>query len=147
MEHNENIDIENNNANIATNKETEQMIKIISFMCMFMCETLAKRIVSMILILAGIPNARVTELSKLCDRSVRSLRKDLKTKEIESLFIVKGGGQKSKVKDVETEIIDEIEKNNYTSRQEIADMIYEKFGIKISVWAVGRLLKKTKLEP
>ena len=87
MEHNKNIQINDN-----TSIETKQMVKIISFLCIFMCETLAKRIVSMILILVCIPNARVTELTNLCDRSVRSLKKDLKTKETESLFILKKGG-------------------------------------------------------
>jgi len=139
-------DNENNKINDNTKIEIDQMKKIISFLCMFMCETLAKRIVSMILLLAGMPNARVTELVNLCDRSVRSLKKDLRTKEIESLFIVKGGGQKAKLNDIETEVIEEIEKNNYTTRQQISDMIWEKYGIKVSVWAVGRMLKKNKIK-
>ena len=67
-------DNENNKITDNTKIEIDQMEKIISFLCMFMCETLAKRIVSMILLLAGMPNARVTELVNLCDRSVRSLK-------------------------------------------------------------------------
>jgi transposase len=44
---------------------------------------------------------------------------------------------------VEKEIVEEIENNNYHSQQEIADMILEKFSLKVSLSAVGRLLKKT----
>jgi hypothetical protein len=50
--------------------------KIIGFLRNVMTETLAKRIVSMALIVVGIPHERVTELTGLCDRSVRELRKN-----------------------------------------------------------------------
>jgi predicted secreted protein len=49
--------------------------KIISFLRNVMTETLAKRIVGIILIVVGIPNDRVAELTGLCDRGVRELRK------------------------------------------------------------------------
>jgi len=118
--------------------------RVMSFLCLFICDTLAKRIVSLILIVAGVPNARVTELTGLCDRSVRSLRKAIETDDnIDNLFVVGGGGRKSKLGDVEAEIVTEIENNNYHSRQQIADMIQERFGIKVSLSGVGRLLKKT----
>jgi len=118
--------------------------KVMNFMKIFMTETLVKRIVSMILISLGIPNKRVTELTGLCDRSVRALKKSLESGEIDSLFHVGGGGRKSKLKDIESSIIEEIEKNDYHSRQQIADMIQEKYGMKISLPVIGKLLKKTK---
>jgi hypothetical protein len=49
--------------------------KIISFLRNMMTETLAKRIVSLVRIVVGAPNERVTELTGLRDRSVRELRK------------------------------------------------------------------------
>ena len=118
--------------------------KVMNFMKIFMTETLVKRIVSMIIISLGIPNKRVTELTGLCDRSVRALKKSLESGEIDSLFHVGGGGRKSKLKDIESSIIEEIEKNDYHSRQQIADMIEEKYGMKISLPVIGKLLKKTK---
>ena len=63
---------------------------------------------------------------------------------VDSLFEVKSGrGRKSKLKDVESRIIEEIEKGNYQTLQQIADMIQEKFEIHVSIMAVSRLLKKT----
>ena len=123
----------------------ENVIKrVMNFMKIIMTETLVKRIVSMILISAGVPNKRVTELTGLCDRSVRGLKKSLESGEMESLFHVGGGGRKSKLKDIESSIIEEIERNDYHSRQQIADMILEKYGVKISLPVIGKLLKKTK---
>ena len=118
--------------------------KVMNFMKIFMTETLVKRIVSMLLISLGTPNKRVTELTGLCDRSVRALKKSLESGEIDSLFHVGGGGRKRKLKDIESSIIEEIEKNDYHSRQQIADMIQEKYGMKISLPVIGKLLKKTK---
>jgi len=117
---------------------------IIAFLKLLMTETLAKRIASMTLIAAGIPNARVTELTGLCDRSVRSLRKSLEKGEAENLFYVGGGGGKSKLTGFENAIIEEIESGNYTNRRQIADMIQEKYSIKVCVNTVSNLLKKTE---
>ena len=39
-------------------------------------------------------------------------------------------------------LIEELSNNNYHSHQQIADMIQEKYGIKVSLPAIGRLLKK-----
>lgn len=121
--------------------------KAMSFLCLFICETLAKRILSLVLIAAGVPNARITELTGLCDRSVRSLKKAIERDDnIDKLFVVGGGGRKSKLGDVEAEIVEEIENNNYYSRQQIADMIQERFGIKVSLSGVGRLLKRNRIK-
>jgi transposase len=131
------------------NPETEphtasvQILKmVISFLEVFMCKTLAKRIMSLVLIAAGVPNVRITELTGLCDRSIRSLKKAIAEGDTKNLFTVDGGGRKGKLADVEKEIVEEIENNNYHSRQEIADMILEKFRLKISLSAIGRFLKK-----
>jgi len=106
---------------------------------------LVKRIVSMLLISLEIPNEKVTELTGLCDKSVRTLKKAMKNGETESLFVVSGGGRKRKLVDVESAVIEEIEKNDYHTKQQIVDMILEKFGIKVSVDTVKNLLKKTGL--
>ena len=41
-------------------------------------------------------------------------------------------------------VVEEIEKGNYQTLQQIADMVNEKFGIKVSIMSVSRLLKKKK---
>jgi transposase len=115
---------------------------ILNFLQLLMPETLAKRITSMALIGMGQPNNKVTELTGLCDRSVRSLRKALEKDEIDPLFQVGGGGGKSKLAGFESAIIKEIETGNYSNRQQIADMIQEKHGIKVCLNTISNLLKK-----
>jgi len=117
---------------------------IIRFLQMFMTETLAKRVVGIALIAVGIPNARITEATGLSDRSIWAFKKAIKSGDIDNLFIAgHGSGRTGKAKGFENAIAEELGKNNYHTRQQIADMILEKFGIKMSVSAVGKLLKKT----
>ena len=107
---------------------------------------IVKFICNQSLITAGIPDVRVTELTGLCDKSVRSLRKKLEDGNTDDIFLVKSGGNvKSKIADHEAAIIEEIETGNYTNRQQISDMIHEKFGIKVSLTGVSNLLKKKAL--
>ena len=118
--------------------------KVIEFLQLFMPMTLAKRVIAIVLLSAGLRTSYVTELTGLCDRSTRGLLKSMQEEDIESLFYIKSGsGRKSKTSGVEAEIVAEIEKENYHTRQQIADMIKEKFHVSVSVATVGRLLKKT----
>ena len=118
--------------------------KVIEFLQQFMPMTLAKRVVAMVLLSAGVPTSYVTELTGLCDRSTRGLLKSMQEEDIESLLSIKSGtGRKSTTSDVEAGIVAEIEKGNYHTRQQIAEMIKEKFHVSVSVATVGRLLKKT----
>src|SRR5215469_14129309 len=126
--------------------ETESIIKkILCFLQLFMCETLAKRIMSMVLISVGLPNKRITELTGYGDKSVRVLKKALASGEVSDLFHVGGGGKHRKLKDVEEAIVEEVNNNTYHSQQQIVDMVNEKFGIKVSVDTIRRLLKKRVL--
>ena len=117
--------------------------KILNFLRLIITETLAKRIISMILISVGVPDARVTEMTGLCDRSVRTLRKKLSEGETDGIFQVRGGGGTSKLADFESAIAEEIETGSYTNRQQIADMIHERYGVKVSLSTITNLLKKT----
>jgi transposase len=120
------------------------MKTVIRFLRMFMTKTMAKRVVSLMLIAVGIPNTRITEATGMSDRSIWMLKKGIHSGDIDALFTAgRGSGRIGKAKGFESAIAEELEKNNYHSRQQIADMIFEKFGIRMSVSAVGRLLKKT----
>lgn len=137
-------DTEKTKAVESSNENPDAIKKILNFLQFFLPVTLAKRLVAMILLAAGVSTKRVTELSGLCDRSTRGLLKSMREEDIENLLVIKkGSGQKSKISGVETEILKELEQNNYHTRQQIADMIKEKFQIQISVSAVGKFLKKT----
>jgi transposase len=111
-----------------------------------MTETMAKRIVGLIFIAVGIPNARIIELTGLSDRSVWNFKKAIISGNIDSLFVAgHRSGRTGKAKGIESAIAEELEKNNYHTRRQVADMILDKFGISMSVSAVGRLLKKMAL--
>ena len=118
---------------------------IYSYLQLFISPVIARRIISAILIVAGARNAYITELTGLSERGIRDLKKLLANDDTNSLFEIKNGrGRKPKLEDIESQIVEEIEKGNYQALQQIADMIQEKFEIKVSIMSVSRLLKKTK---
>jgi transposase len=117
---------------------------VILFLQMFMPATLAKRIVGVVLIAIGTANDRITELTGMSDRSIWRAKKALNSGNIDDVFeLGRGSGRLGNAKGFESKIIEELERNNYQTRQQVADMIYEKFGITMSVSAVGKFLKKT----
>ena len=116
----------------------------VGFLEIFLPKTLAKRFVAIILLIVGIPVKTATELSGLSERSLRTLHKQLEEPDISEIMVFHhGGGRSAKVSGLEEQIIAEIETNNYHTRQEIADMVLEKFHVKMSRTSVGRFLKKT----
>lgn len=118
---------------------------IYSYLQLFISPVIARRIISIILIIAGTRNSYITELTGLSERGIRDLKNQLVNDDTNSLFEIKSGrGRKSKLKDVESQIIKEIENGNYQTLQQISDMIQEKFQINVSIMSVSRLLKKTK---
>jgi hypothetical protein len=117
---------------------------VVHCLLMFMPETLAKRIVGVVLIAIRTPNDRITELTGMSDRSIWRAKKAITGGNIDDVFAIgHGSGRPGNAKGFEREITEELGKNNYHTRQQVADMIYEKFGITMSVSAVGKLLKKT----
>lgn len=123
-----------------------KVIKAInSYLQLFISPVIARRIVSAILIIAGVRNPKITELTGLSERGICDLKNQLMSDDVDNLFKIKAGrGRKSKIKDVESQIVEEIEKGNYQTLQQIADMIHEKFEINVSLMSVSRLVKKTK---
>jgi len=123
-----------------------KVIKAInSYLQLFISPVIARRIVSAILIIAGVRNPKITELTGLSERGICDLKNQLMSDDVDNLFVIKAGrGRKSKIKDVESQIVEEIEKGNYQTLQQIADMIHEKFEINVSLMSVSRLVKKTK---
>jgi transposase len=124
--------------------DTAQIIdKALIFLRLFMCETLAKRVMGIVLIAVGLPDSRAAELIRLSNKSFGMLKKRLDNDELDSMFHIAGGGRKRKLAEIEGAIVDEINNGAYHSHQQIADMIQEKYGIKVSLPVISRLLKKT----
>ncbi len=118
--------------------------QVIEYLELLMPMTLAKRLVAIILLAIGMPVKNAMALTNQSERTMWTLKKGMQEKSVSELMEIKSGnGRKSKFSDIEEEVIAEIESNNYHTRQEIADMIEEKFHLKVSRSAVGRLLKKT----
>ena len=117
--------------------------KVIIFLKLFICGTLAERVISMVLVAVGLPDNRVAELTGLCEKSIGTLKKRLKSGAVDSMFYIAGGGRKRKLAGFEGSIVEEINNGTFHTHQQIADMIQEKYGIKVSLPVIGRLLKKT----
>ena len=137
-----------NNAYVRNDDEAKGIINIIlGFLTLFMPITLAKRVISMILIAGGVKVSCIVELTGLTDRSVKTHGRKIRNGEVSSLLNLKEGrGRKSKAYGIEDQILAEVENGNYHTRQQISEMIKEKFNISMSVSAVGKLLKKTTYE-
>ena len=118
---------------------------ISSYLQLFISPVIARRIISAILIIAGARSTEISELTGLSERGVYDLKNQLMSDDVDNLFEIKAGrGRKSKIRGIESQIVEEIEKGNYQTLQQIADMIQEKFKINISLMSVSRLVKKTK---
>ena len=135
-----------NNNSVEKQGTNAVIVQIIGFLSIFIPETLAKRIISIILITADMEISQIARLTGCCDKTVKAVKKRLSEQDIRNLLKLNGGGgRKSKYAEVEESIVNEINQNQYHSRQQIADMIYEKYGLNVSVSAVGKLLKKMAL--
>ena len=141
--------MKNQNQNEARKKDEHysntMILKVIEFLGMFMPITLAKRIVCIIVLSIGVSKEEAARISGFCDKTVSSIKKKLDSNELNTLFVINGGGRKSPLVDYEAAIIDEIANNAYYTKQQIADMVFEKYGIKVTQQAIGKLLKKREL--
>lgn len=116
----------------------------IDFLQLFLPITLAKRLVAIILLAVGVPVKNAVGLAGLCEKSMWTLKKQVREKPVQDLMVIKAGsGRKAKTSGIEEQILAELDSDNYHTRREIADMIEEKFHVRMSVSAVGRFLKKT----
>ena len=90
----------------------------------------------------GFDNKNINRLTKYGESTIQKLQSDMRKKSLSALPTIRGGGRKATSAGIEKEILNELEKGNYHTRQQVADMIKERFNITVSVTAVSRLLKK-----
>ena len=135
------------NRYVKTDRDRIASIKVvINYLQLYIPETTAKKLVCVILIAVGMSVVEIAELVGVSERSVQTTGRAIKDGSISSVLSHrKTSGRKSKTANVEEQILAELEKGNYHTRQQIADMIKEKFQITVSLPAVGRLLKNTAL--
>ena len=114
------------------------------FLDTLMPETLSKRAASTMLIAAGLGNEKIVELTGMCIRSVRTLRKLMQEQEAtSSIFSIKpGSGRKKKTAGMEEEIFAELDKGEFQTHKDVMRILKEKFGIEVSINLVSRLMKR-----
>ena len=131
------------NENPATPEEATY-IEILNKLCEGMPRTIADRIIALTLLSAGVEDKKVSEIVGIKIRQIHTLKKSIKNgTSSEFLSIKSGQGRKPILADFEEEIFEEIENNGtYSTRKEIADMIEDKYQIRVSENTISRLLKK-----
>ena len=114
------------------------------FLDTVMPETLSKRTASALLIAAGLGNEKIVELTGMCIRSVRALRKLMEEQEATSaIFAIKpGSGRKRKTEGIEEEVFAELDKGECKTNQQVVDMLKEKFDIVATTRLASRLVKR-----
>jgi transposase len=115
---------------------------VIDFLTLFLCITIAKRVICVILIVADVPCKRIAELANLSMRTVYQIKRDISSGLTPNFKIAKGGGRKPQFLGVQHAILDEINTGIYHSYQQIVDMIKNLFNITTSLSAVAQFLKK-----
>ena len=135
---------ESKNSYVKTERERSVSIEaVLKFLQLFLPATTSRKVVSVILLAAGLSVTEIAEMTGLSSRSVQSTGRAIRDGSISSILTrKKNSGRKRKTAGVEEQIVAELEQGNYHTRQQIADMIREKFQITVSLPAVGRLLKK-----
>jgi len=131
------IDVE-----VAMPAQVASLGKMVDFLRVYMCGTLAKRIMCIILFLAGLQIDHISQLTGLGQKSVKNLCNEITHKELKEVLKVSGGGRKSKLADIESQVVKDINEGDFHTRQQIADMVFEKYGVRVSLPVIGRLLKK-----
>ena len=116
------------------------------FLGTLMPPTLSKRAAAMLLLVAGMGNEEIVELTGMCIRSVRALRKVMEEQEPTSeLFAIKpGSGRKRKTDGIEEQVWAELDTGNYRTHKAVADMLKDKFDIDASLTLAARLMKRWK---
>lgn len=120
------------------------MDTILTFLQLFLPKTTARKLVCVVLIAAGVSVSQIAKITGLSDRTIQATRRAVRDGSISDVLAhKKTSGRSRKTAGVEEQILAELEHGDYHTRQQIADMIKEKFQITVSLAAVGRLLKKT----
>lgn len=136
--------VNHNTTDVSSDWRAEVLQLIFNFLGLFLPKTIVKRLLSLFLLCVGVDIDVITKFTGYKRRSIYYLKRKIKDRKYDELLVIKGGrGRKSSIAGIENAIIERIEKENYHTLREIADMIERDFGIKnVSVRAVSKLLKK-----
>ena len=110
--------IKNKNSYVENERDCETCIKaVVKFLQLFVPETTARKVVSVILIAAGLSVSQITKVTGLSDKSIQTTGRAIRDGSIgDVLTHKKASGRKRKTADVEEQIIAELESGNYYTR-------------------------------
>lgn len=109
-----------------------------------LCKTLIVRLVSIVLIVAGLDDKKIALLVGCHRKTVKTLRTKLDTMTVaELLFIKPGSGRKPKAStDVVSGIVSAVKTKIFFNLRQIADYVYDTYKLKVSETCIGRMLKR-----
>jgi len=91
--------------------------QVIEFLQLFLPVTLAKRLVAIILLAIGMPVRDAVWLTGLCEKSMWTLKKQLREQSVSDLMVIKSGsGRRGKFAGIEGQILAELDSGNYRTR-------------------------------
>ena len=144
-----NTDQENITIVINMNQAKIIVRKVIDFLRLAFPVTLAKRIVSIILLCVHFDKSLIAELTGLCKKSVSNYAQTVEEGRIDELLKIRGGGRQTILaklakagRNVEQLIVDMLNNENFQTLQHIADTIKDRFGVTLSQSSASRLVKK-----
>jgi transposase len=136
----------NNNNNSITDQKIASknaMEPVIDVLKLIMPITMAKRLICVILIFAGLTNKCISDLADVSERTIRRIRKQVASGNVFAALFAKKHKVKGKLLAFAEAIIYEINNTCFFTRLQIVEMIKEKFFVNTSLSAVGRFLKNT----
>ena len=141
------LDVDKQNQASLSSAHLELVIAgIRRFLELTMAPTYAARLIGYILLCTGMPPKEITQLLSVTDRTCRNWRKQLRAVEqageIGLLLVRPIVDIGTKAWNITTEILKAINAANYHTLRQIADMIQERFGLKLSESTVGRMLHR-----
>lgn len=123
---------------------------IIEFLKIFLAPTYAVRLVGLILLAVGQTPEQTSQLTGVTKRTVRNWRRLLSlvvvSSDIHGMLRRPRVDLGTKTAGLEAEILEELNRGNYHTRRQIADMIQDRFGITLSLSSVSRLLRRLGLK-
>ena len=134
----------NNNSSICIKKLV--ILGIIEFLEQYITKIVAIRLLFLMMTVCGLSNLNIKNLLPISYSTILKYVKIIKFRSIKEFLTIKGGGRKGTLEAIEQDVLDMIDSHNFHTRQQIADMIEEKFDIKTTRYTVGRFLKKHRVK-
>ena len=122
------------------------MLSVVAFLSTLCCETVARRVVASVLLLAGVEVKVVVELAGLGKSAAYDLRAEVFSLDDPAgcgalMPIAAGRGRKGSMEAVRDEVLAEMGRRNFFDRGEIREFVRERFGFAPGLSAISSFLR------